>query len=235
MYQSNHKEPNLLKAIKLGFIERVKSLLWQGAEVNIKDKNGDTPLILAIESEPIVAQAQSYSSDYNMRRACYDGKIEMVKLLVKEGANIETKSKYGNTPLICAAHHGETEVVRFLLEQGADIKAVGRHGNTALLSAAHAHHTDTVDLLISYGADVYVRNNFNQTMHDLLGDRYTKDDDYKENVSVTENDEASGWSWGSILLAGAAIIGGAMVVNAAMSEDQSRKISGDSDSENDGY
>lgn len=231
MYQSNHKEPNLLKAIKLGFIERVKSLLWQGAEVNIKDKNGDTPLILAIESEPIVAQA----GDYNMRRACYDGKIEMVKLLVKEGANIETKSKYGNTPLICAAHHGETEVVRFLLEQGADIKAVGRHGNTALLSAAHAHHTDTVDLLISYGADVYVRNNFNQTMHDLLGDRYTKDDDYKENVSVTENDEASGWSWGSILLAGAAIIGGAMVVNAAMSEDQSRKISGDSDSENDGY
>ena len=89
MYQSNHKEPNLLKAIKLGFIERVKSLLWQGAEVNIKDKNGDTPLILAIESEPIVTEG--YSSDYNMRRACYDGKIEIVKLLVKRGANIETK------------------------------------------------------------------------------------------------------------------------------------------------
>jgi len=48
------------------------------------------------------------------------GKIEIIKLLLENGANCNTQDKYGNTALYVACKSGYNEVVGLLLEHGAD-------------------------------------------------------------------------------------------------------------------
>jgi len=233
MYQPTH---DLLKSVKLGLIDKVKSLLWRGVDVNTQDDNGDTALILAIEGLESQVGAVHQSTGYEMHGSCYDGDIEMVQLLIKGGANIEARSKSGNTPLICAAHHGKTEIVKILLERNADIEAKGKYGNTALLSAAYNKHIDTVNSLIGAGANTDVKNRFNQTVDDLLdgqfGSQCIADSYHKEDALITQDSKTdNGWGWGSILLAGAAVIGGSVAIAATMNQNQETNITGDADSD----
>lgn len=221
MYQSQAESGRLLWSIKSGLLNVVKSLLSQGIDADTRDENGDTALMVAI--------AESKNINHKMRNECYNGNIKMVKLLIQEGANIEATSKYGNTPLICAAHHGETEIVELLLKYGANIEAKGKHGNTAILAAAHKNHEDTVKFLMKKGANVSVTNYFNQTIDDLLDNSNQLGNQYES----SQADDS--WGWGSVLLAGAAVIGGSMMAAAAMQQQtQERKLTGhdeDSDTE----
>lgn len=52
--------------------------------------------------------------------AAYDGDLVEVKKLLNEGADINTKSEDGFTPLMNAARNGDIEVVKFLIDKGAD-------------------------------------------------------------------------------------------------------------------
>src|SRR5512134_1587412 len=47
------------------------------------------------------------------------GDLAVVKALVEKGADLETKTPYGQTPLYLAAMNGHSEVVAFLLDKGA--------------------------------------------------------------------------------------------------------------------
>ena len=47
----------------------------------------------------------------------------MVKLLLEKGAELESKDKYGGTPLSRAAENGHEAVVKLLLEKGAEPEA----------------------------------------------------------------------------------------------------------------
>lgn len=47
----------------------------------------------------------------------------MVSLLISKGANIESKTRDGLTPLHCAARSGHDQVVDMLLENGAPIQS----------------------------------------------------------------------------------------------------------------
>jgi ankyrin repeat protein len=47
----------------------------------------------------------------------------VVKLLIKEGADFESKDGFGQTPLAQAAENGYEAVVKLLVEKGADFKS----------------------------------------------------------------------------------------------------------------
>lgn len=51
------------------------------------------------------------------------GKTNMVSLLLEKGANIESKTRDGLTPLHCAARSGHEQVVDMMLERGAPISS----------------------------------------------------------------------------------------------------------------
>lgn len=88
-------------------IEVATCLLDQGANPNAKNDDGITPLHLA-----------AYPS--------------MVELLVKRGAEIDSRSNDGSTPLLTQAAEAEgIDVMRTLLELGEDPKAKDRAGYTA--------------------------------------------------------------------------------------------------------
>lgn len=76
----------------------IRFLLQRGADPNIRNKKGITPLQLATAM----------------------GFTDGVEALIKGGANVNVGDQTGETPLIAAVHQRNPELVRVLLAQGAD-------------------------------------------------------------------------------------------------------------------
>src|SRR5262245_48464482 len=86
--------------------------------------------------------------------AARTGNLQRVQELLNKGADIQTKNKYGTTPLFFAAAKGHLEVARFLLEKGADPNQKDTfYGSTAIEWAAQEGHFDVVKLLLQKGAN----------------------------------------------------------------------------------
>ncbi|TRM57323.1 ankyrin repeat-containing domain protein, partial [Schizophyllum amplum] len=56
-----------------------------------------------------------------LHRAAEDGHLELARLLVDHGADIEAQEEEGRTPLHLTAEGGHCEVARFLIDKGADV------------------------------------------------------------------------------------------------------------------
>ena len=78
--------------------------------------------------------------------AAGEGKLEAVRYLLDEGADVNARDNFGNTALAEAAYYGHLAVVKELLLRGADINAVG-DGGTALDIAISRNNTAVADLL----------------------------------------------------------------------------------------
>ena len=66
------------------------------------------------------------------------GCIDLVKLLLSEGASLEARDRLGARPLARAASAGEIEIVRLFLDKAAPIDARDLDGSSALFKAAEA-------------------------------------------------------------------------------------------------
>lgn len=84
-------------------------------------------------------------------KAAYKGHVDMCKLLVKYGANVNEKDFYGVVPLMCAAIKDRVDTVKYLIEVGADIHVKAEDEQTALSMAISFDSTNTVDYLRSIG------------------------------------------------------------------------------------
>jgi ankyrin repeat protein len=84
------------------------------------------------------------------------GKVDAVKRLLAEGANLETTDQHGRTPLEVATAFGQTDVVNMLLTAGANVNAGTGNRKTALHIAAASGKTDIVKALLDAGARVDV-------------------------------------------------------------------------------
>ncbi|TRY57576.1 hypothetical protein DNTS_023504 [Danionella cerebrum] len=157
-----------------GYVNIIKILLTAGAEINSRtgSKLGISPLMLAAMNGhvPAVKLLLDMGSDINaqietnrntaLTLACFQGRAEVVSLLLDRKANVEHRAKTGLTPLMEAASGGYAEVGRVLLDKGADVNAppVPSSRDTALTIAADKGHYKFCELLISRGAHIDVRN-----------------------------------------------------------------------------
>jgi len=71
-----------------------------------------------------------------------------------DGADVNAKNKYEQTPLHFAAYKGRKEIAKLLIAAGADENAKDVNGWTPLHRAAEAGHKEIAALLIAKGADV---------------------------------------------------------------------------------
>ena len=118
-----------------GNIELVKRHLDAGEDVNEKNKVGMTPL--------------HYASI---------GHMEVVELLITNGANVNAKSEFqnfGETPLHHAAWGDYKEIVKLLITKGADVNAIIESGSfrgmTSLGRAKLQKQHELADLLRKHG------------------------------------------------------------------------------------
>uniref|UniRef100_A0A4W3HF93 Ankyrin repeat and KH domain containing 1 n=1 Tax=Callorhinchus milii TaxID=7868 RepID=A0A4W3HF93_CALMI len=157
-----------------GYVNIIKILLNAGAEINSRtgSKLGISPLMLAAMNGHVasVKLLLDMGSDINaqietnrntaLTLACFQGRAEVVSLLLDRKANVEHRAKTGLTPLMEAASGGYAEVGRVLLDKGADVNAppVPSSRDTALTIAADKGHYKFCELLINRGAHIDVRN-----------------------------------------------------------------------------
>ena len=113
-----------------GHTQAVELLLNSGADINAQiETNRNTALTLA----------------------CFQGRHEVVSLLVDRRANVEHRAKTGLTPLMEAASGGYAEVGKVLLDKGADPNAspVPSSRDTALTIAADKGHLRFCELILN--------------------------------------------------------------------------------------
>jgi len=100
----------------------------------------------------------AYGDSVPIVTASERGSAEMVRLLVRAGADLNRKQgMFGGRRAIClAASKGHLEVVRLLLDAGANIDATehAAAGRTALSCASERGHASIAQLLIARGANV---------------------------------------------------------------------------------
>jgi len=91
------------------------------------------------------------------------GREEMVRLLVKNGADVNKENVHGNTPLMMAAIYRHNTLVAFLLEKEADLHAKNEYGRTALMLTAKEGHMDTLELLMEKDANPNEKDFYDMT------------------------------------------------------------------------
>ncbi|XP_030849481.1 ankyrin repeat domain-containing protein 50-like [Strongylocentrotus purpuratus] len=87
-----------------------------------------------------------------LQAAASNGRLDVVQVLIGQGADIKSASNDGVTPLHVASLKGHLDV--FLIGQGAVLNKVGRDGSTPLEVASIKGHVDVVQFLIGQKADL---------------------------------------------------------------------------------
>jgi ankyrin repeat protein len=94
---------------------------------------------------------------------------ELMKKLVKAGADVNASNNMGTTALMHMAYKGNLEVLQALIEDNADINAKDNDGNNALMYACLHCKYAAIKSLLEAGINVNERNN-GICWHDCCGD-----------------------------------------------------------------
>lgn len=96
--------------------------------------------------------------DSIFRFASASGYIEIVRLLMKYGTDINGKSGKGLTALFWAAREGEIEIVSLLIKNGAELDITDVNNMTPLMVSARYGHREVARLLMKKGAKIDIKN-----------------------------------------------------------------------------
>lgn len=108
--------------------------------------------MLAEDASLVHSRINGTNDERPVHWAALSGNIEVVTLLLDNGAEVDAVDAQGLTALHWAAWQGQPEVARLLVGRGASVDLVSVAGNTALDRAISDGHQDVADYLTSIGA-----------------------------------------------------------------------------------
>ncbi|KAJ1524679.1 hypothetical protein HK096_001153, partial [Nowakowskiella sp. JEL0078] len=160
----------LMYAAMQGYRNNVKLLLQAGADVNLKNNNGNA-LHLSLESKSIVDQLLKVGIDVNTSNSSGETPlilavkgdeiftVGIIKSLIDLGANTRVTSSDGDTLLHLAIFSKRHDIFEFLLENDfVDVNAQNNKGETPLHIAVWQMSSHIVELLLNKETDVNVVN-----------------------------------------------------------------------------
>jgi uncharacterized protein len=121
----SNKEKGRLMLYNYNNKDRIRLLLDNGVDINVKNEDGFTTLM--------------YASVY--------GYIDVCRVLLDAGADVDMKNNDGKTSLMLAV--GFEDIVEVLLDNGANVNIKDRYGRTALMIASMNKST-SIDKLLKY-------------------------------------------------------------------------------------
>jgi ankyrin repeat protein len=161
----------------------VERMLKEGANVNSRNRVGETALVIALKKEDpkkddlrIAQLMLDAGTDVNLAAvngitplmaAAYSGRVEIAAQLLAKGANVAALDRLLKNAMIYAAGEGRTEVVKLFVDKGVNPNALYEHGLTALMWAAGGGHAETVRALLDAGAKTDLRDDRGKTAADI--------------------------------------------------------------------
>lgn len=167
--------PPIFSAAREGNLAGVKSALDAGFDIQQRDPDGMTLLMLAAvgghqevasllidRGADVTALCEDENEFDALMMACADGRTAVVELLLDRGANVNnryaipsSRGKIGNqTALSMASNRGHLDVCRLLISRGADMEVAADSGYTALMWAlVNGASEEAAELLLDSGAN----------------------------------------------------------------------------------
>lgn len=158
---------NIMIMARRGSLDGVEQCLTNNANVNIRDKDLDTPLILAAEQgyNAIVDLLISEGADINLCNrkkqsalilACYEGNFDIARKLITNGADVNVIDKFGNSPLMLCAGQNNLGMIKFLLDHGANPHLKNNKGYSAFSKAYLNNALETIEFLLSINVKINI-------------------------------------------------------------------------------
>jgi ankyrin repeat protein len=98
-------------------------------------------------------------------------RLDVVRLLIEKGVDINARDKHDRTALMTAAIRKHTEMVKLLLDDGSGINSQDQDGWTALTDGVWGGDHVVVKQLLGKGADVNAKNKYGVTALKVASDR----------------------------------------------------------------
>jgi ankyrin repeat protein len=134
--------PMLVLAIKDRSNAVIEVLLsTKGMDVDLSDKNGETPLMMAsingdlplVKTLVLKNRAQlDHISWTPLHYACAKGHLDVAQFLLANGAMVDSLSLGGTTPLMMAVQSGNEYLVKLLLDKGSNLQLRNEAGFSAI-------------------------------------------------------------------------------------------------------
>lgn len=173
------------------------------AQINQLDREGYTPLTYAarrgcfamvkllLEKAALVDAMEDHTRWTPLLQASEQRHADVVRYLLAQGANVNNKAGFGQTPLTAAIlgsvfnygpHGNRDETLQALLLHGADVNLQGEFGWTPLMTAVLRGDANLVQQLISKGAALAAKDHKGKTALD-----YAEERDEREISAILKN------------------------------------------------
>lgn len=167
------RQTSIIEAVKNNQPAVVEAALKKGADVNTKDGNGKSLLLIATQANNLemARLLVAYGADVNQQDDRKDspflyagasGYAALINLFLANGARFDIFNRYNGTALIPACEKGHLEVVRILTStKGFPIDHVNRLGWTALMEAVvlgngSEKYVAVVKILVDAGCNIHI-------------------------------------------------------------------------------
>ena len=115
-------------------------------------RTGDAAALSAALDDGVPVEASNQRGETLLHVACGHRRVDAVRVLLACGADPESRSAHGFTPLTTCVIDADRVLVELLLDWGADPDGAGPEGLTPLMLAAMLDRVELVDLLLDRGA-----------------------------------------------------------------------------------
>jgi len=198
----------LRDAVRLNKTDGVKFLLFKGADLNEKDKEGNDILLYAIITEAPYEMIESIiksGADVNTKNnagqtpimiALAQKNADLLKLLIKSGANTQNVSEGLSLLYYAYNKKAPSEIMEILLANGENVNSTDNEGNNLLLRALKDNDEATAMFALNKGADINQKDNEgetplsfvlqNKTSPQITDAIFEKDYDYTNKLGKTD-------------------------------------------------